>query len=264
MARNPFLVPPRSWRLIAAEGRGADVFRISPPEPHRVVWMRMRATGVIQGIIERGGAPTGYVTAAGGTTIYRGDAWGEKYRDNSFTPECSGNLVHRNVLEPDGVGQIARRTDPGREFLASRDIWFRPVNMLNGPDGNLYMADMYRQVINEGVVLPPALRKCFDLTEGSTMGRIYRIVRSDFRQPVIPNLGAATTTELVALLEHANAWHYTTAARLLYQRQDPAAVGPLVRMAAESESPLGRLHAIWALDGLGALSSDVILPRLDD
>ena len=264
VARNPFLTAPRSWRLIAAEGRGADVFRISPPEPHRVVWMRMRATGVIKGIIERGGAPAGYVTAAGGTTIYRGDAWPKEYRDNSFTPECSGNLLHRNVLEPDGVGQIARRTDPGREFLASRDIWFRPVNMLNGPDGNLYMADMYRQVINEAVVLPPALRKCFDLTEGSTMGRIYRIVPEDFRQPEIPDLGKATTGQLVALLEHANAWHYTTAARLLYQRQDPAAIGPLVEMASASSSPLGRLHAMWALDGQGALSPEVVLSRLDD
>ena len=264
VARNPFLTAPRSWRLIAAEGRGADVFRISPPEPHRVVWMRMRSTGVIKGIIERGGAPTGYITAAGGTTIYRGDAWPEKYRDNSFTPECSGNLLHRNVLEPNGVGQIARRTDPGREFLASRDIWFRPVNMLNGPDGNLYMADMYRQVINEAVVLPPALRKCFDLTEGSTMGRIYRIVPDGFRQPEIPDLGKATTEQLVALLEHANAWHYTTAARLLFQRQDAAAVHPLVKMASASSSPLGRLHAIWALDGLGALSPEVILSRLDD
>ena len=264
VARNPFLTAPRSWRLIAAEGRGADIFRISPPEPHRVVWMRMRATGVIEGIIERGGAPTGYVTAAGGTTIYRGDAWPKRYRDNSFTPECSGNLLHRNVLEPDGVGQIARRTDPGREFLASRDIWFRPVNMLNGPDGNLYMADMYRQVINEAVVLPPTLRKCFDLTEGSTMGRIYRIVPDDFRQPEIPDLGQAATPRLVALLEHANAWHYATAARLLFQRQDPRAVAPLVRMASASPSPLGRLHAMWALDGLGAVSPEAVLRWLDD
>ncbi len=264
VARNPFLAAPRSWRLIAAEGRGADIFRISPPEPHRVVWMRMRATGVIKGIIERGGAPTGYVTAAGGTTIYRGDAWPEKYRDNSFTPECSGNLIHRNVLEPNGVGRSARRADPEREFLASRDIWFRPVNMLNGPDGNLYMADMYRQVINEGVVLPPTLRKCFDLTQGSTMGRIYRIVPDDFRQPKIPDLGRATTPQLVALLEHPNAWHYTTAARLLFQRQDPAALDPLTKMSTASPSPLGRLHAIWNLDSLKGLSPQTVLRCLDD
>lgn len=264
IARNPFLTPPRSWRLIAAEGRGADVFRISPPEPHRVVWMRMRTTGVIQGIIERGGAPTGYITAAAGTTIYRGDAWPEKYRGNSFTAESSGNLLHRNILEPHGVGRIARRADPGREFLASRDIWFRPVNMRNGPDGNLYLADMYRQVINEGVVLPPALRKCFDLTEGSSRGRIYRIVPDGFRQPRIPDLGSATWPELVALLEHDNAWHYTTAARLLYQRQDPKAIEPLVRMASRSPSPLGRMHAMYVLHGLGALTPDVVLARLDD
>ncbi|MHC4402433.1 MAG: PVC-type heme-binding CxxCH protein [Planctomycetota bacterium] len=264
IARNRLLAAPRSWGLIAAEGRGADVFRISPPEPHRVIWMRMRATGVIHGIIERGGAPTGYITAAGGTTVYRGHAWPAEYLGNSFTPECSGNLVHRNVLEPDGVGQIARRADRGREFLASRDIWFRPVNMLNGPDGNLYLADMYRQVINEGVVLPPTLRKCFDLTEGCRRGRIYRVVPEGFRQPSIPRLDEAKTSDLVALLEHPNCWHYTTAARLLYERQDPAAVEPLVRLGKRSPSPLGRMHAMYALDGLRALSPEVILPRLAD
>jgi len=264
VARNPYLAAPGSSRLIAADGTLAPVFRISPPEPHRVVWMRMRATGVIKGIIEKGGAATGFITAAGGTTIYRGDAWPAEYRNNSFTPECSGNLVHRNALEPDGVGLIARRVDKNREFLASRDIWFRPVNMRNGPDGNLYIADMYRQVINEGVVLPPTLRKCFDLTEGSSRGRIYRVVPDGFEQPKIPDLGKAATIELVRLLEHPNAWHHVTAARLLYQRQDKAAIGPLEQLAAESPSPLGRLQAMYALDGLAALSAETILPRLDD
>jgi putative heme-binding domain-containing protein len=219
---------------------------------------------VIKGIIERGGAPTGYITAAGGTTIYRGDAWPERFRGNSFTPECSGNLVHRNILEPDGIGQIARRVDPEREFLASGDIWFRPVNMVNGPDGNLYVADMYRQVINEGVVLPPALRKCFDLTEGCDRGRIYRVVPDTFRQPEIPDLGKAGIGELVSLLDHPNCWHYTTAARLLYERQDPAAIDPLVKLATQSSSPASRMRALYALDGLAALSPDVILPRLAD
>ncbi len=254
VARNPYLAAPGSSRLIAAAGTLAPVFRISPPEPHRVVWMRMRTSGAIKGIVEKGGAATGYITAASGTTIYRGDAWPAKYRNNSFTPECSGNLVHRNLLEPNGVGLIARRVDEKREFLASRDIWFRPVNMRNGPDGNLYIADMYRQVINEGIVMPPALRKCFDLTEGSSRGRIYRVVPDGFKQPNIPDLGKASTTELVSLLEHPNAWHHETAARLLYQRQDQAAIGPLVKLAAQSPSPLGRLHAMYSLDGQCRLS----------
>ncbi len=264
VARNPYLAAPGSSRLIAAAGTLAPVFRISPPEPHRVVWMRMRTSGVIKGIIEKGGAATGFITAAGGTTIYRGDAWPANYRNNSFTPECSGNLVHRNVLEPDGVGLVARRVDKNREFLSSRDIWFRPVNMRNGPDGNLYIADMYRQVINEGVVLPPTLRKCFDLTEGCSRGRIYRVVPDGFTQPKIPDLSKATTTELVKLLEHPNAWHHVSAARLLYQRQDTATIGPLEQLAVESSSPLGRLHAMYALDSLAALSAEAILPRLDD
>src|SRR3970282_1489541 len=93
---------------------------------------------------------------------------------------------------------------------------------------------------------------------GADRGRIYRIVPDGFERPEPPRLGAASTAELVQLLEHAHGGHRDTAPRLLYQRQDPAAVAPLRLLAADSALPLGRVHALYALGGLGALDvSDV-------
>ncbi len=102
------------------------------------------------------------------------------------------------------------------------------------------------------------------MSNGVEKGRIWRIVPDGFKQPKIPKLGEATTAELVALLEHPNGWHRDTASRLLYQRQDKAAVAPLQKMAAESTVPLGRVHALYALDGLKALDAPTVLHALGD
>ena len=114
----------------------------------------------------------------------------------------------------------AKRADEGREFLASRDNWFRPVQFANAPDGCLYVIDMYRELIEGAAFLPPQILKHLDLGSGSRSRAIYRIVPEDFKRPKPPRLGKATTAELVALLEHPNGWHRDTASRLLYQRQD--------------------------------------------
>ena len=98
------------------------------------------------------------------------------------------------------------------------------MQFANGPDGCLYVIDMYRELIEGAAFLPPQILKHLDVSSGVDRGRIYRIVAEDFKQPKPPRLGKATTAELVALLEHPNGWHRDTAARLLYQRQDQAAV----------------------------------------
>jgi putative heme-binding domain-containing protein len=103
-----------------------------------------------------------------------------------------------------------------------------------------------------------------DLTSGRDRGRIYRIAPPDYRHRPTPDLSRATTAELVELLAHPNVWHRETASRLLYQRQDAAAAGPLGRLAAAGEHPLGRLHARYALAGLRALTADQARAALDD
>ncbi|HVV00853.1 MAG TPA: HEAT repeat domain-containing protein, partial [Verrucomicrobiae bacterium] len=218
------------------------------------------------GPIEGGGRASGYFTGATGGTIYRGDAFPNGFLDNYFVGDAGGNLVHRKILTPDGVSLKAARPagEQKIEFIASRDTWFRPVQFANAPDGTLYVIDMYREVIEHPWSLPDNLKKLLDLYSGSDRGRIYRITPDGFKRPPMPRLGSASAAELVAALESRNGWERDTASRLLYERQDKAAVPRLRRLLASSTFPLARLHALHALDGLGALNESVLLEALHD
>jgi putative membrane-bound dehydrogenase-like protein len=263
LARNTSVTAPAAAVNIAPEGKFTKLMRISPNEPWRVLRTRLRTQGVVPGSDE-GGQPSGFFTGATGVTVYRGDAWPEEYRGSVFVGEVANNLVYRAKLEPNGVGLTAKRADSEQEFLASTDNWFRPVQFANGPDGCLYVIDMYRELIEGAAFLPPQILKHMDVASGMDRGRIYRIVPEGFKRRPMPKLSQATTAELVALLEHPNAWHRDTASRLLYQRQDRAAIAPLKTLSAESKSPLGRVHALYALAGLGALDAAATLRALTD
>ena len=264
LARNPNASAPGSRVSIAADGPQAEVFRTSPIEPWRVVRTRLRVTGDATGPIEGGGRAGGYFTGATGTTIYRGDAWPPQYAGNSFTGDVGSNIVHRKLLEPDGVGLVAKRADEGQEFVSSTDNWFRPDQFANAPDGTLHIIDVYREVIEHPLSLPPQIKKYLDLTSGRDRGRIYRVVPDGFKQKPLPRLAGASTADLVAQLENPNGWHRDTASRLLYERQDRTAIGPLELLATSSKLPLARMHAMVALAGLRAIKPDVVLARLSD
>lgn len=264
IARNRYLSAPGARLSIASDGPQAEVYRISAVEPWRIVRTRLRMSGAVPGIVEGGGRAAGYFTSATGVTIYRGDAWPAEYQGNAFVGDVGSNIVHRKRLEEDGVRLIAHRADDECEFVASRDIWFRPAQFANGPDGNLYIADVYREVIEHPDSLPPVIKKHLDLTSGRDRGRIYRLAPATAQIAYQFDLANAATDELVGLLAHPNAWHRETAARLLYQRQDRAAIPALEALAAESDSALGRMHALYALDGLGALRAEVLSARLSD
>src|ERR1043166_3603197 len=265
-SRNPFYSMPPPWSSIAADGPAAEVFRISPDEPWRVLRTRWRVAGQVPGPIEGGGRASGYFTSATGLTIYRGDAFPAEDQGDAFIADCGSNLVHRKKLHPDGPGLVAQRAadEQTSEFLASKDLWFRPVQFANAPDGTLYMADMYREIIEHPWSLPQSIKKHLDLNSGNDRGRIYRIVPDGFKQPKLPRLGKASTSELVATLEHRNGWHRDPAARLLYERQDKSAVPGLQRLCKNSKSPLARMHALCALDGLAVLDSKLLLAALAD
>ncbi len=207
----------------------------------------------------------GQFTAACGVKIYRGDALGDAYRGTAFVCEPTGSLVHREVLSPHGATFTSRPATEGREFLASDDPWFRPVNLEVGPDGALYVVDMYRAVIEHPQFMPTELQQRPDLRQGDDRGRIYRITRADHPAQVQPpRLSAATTAELAAHLAHPNDWWRTTAARLLYERQDAAAQAPLEAVASRASAPAARAAALWALDSLGLLSGNAIAAALGD
>ncbi len=264
--RNPLFAMPDPLASIAVDGGAAEVYRISPEEPWRVIRTKWRVTGVSEGLIEGGGRSAGYFTGASGVTIYRGSAFPEDFRDNAFTGDVGGNLVHRKMIYQDGVALKAQRPADEQkfEFLASKDTWFRPVQFANAPDGTLYVIDMYRETIEHPWSLPEQMKKHLDLNSGNDRGRIYRILPESFSQPKLPRLGKASTQQLVATLENPNGWHRDTAARLLFQRQDKSAIAPLKKLASHSTSPLGRIHALHSLEGLSALSEEDVLAAMKD
>jgi putative membrane-bound dehydrogenase-like protein len=264
--RNPFYAMPGALAGIAVDGGAAEVYRISPEEPWRVIRTRWRIAGLVSGPVEGGGRSAGYFTGATGNTIYRGNAFPKEYLDNAFVGDAGGNLVHRKVLLPDDVGLKAQRPadEQNVEFVASKDTWFRPVQFANAPDGTLYVIDMYRETIEHPWSLPDNIKKFVDLNSGNDRGRIYRIVPDGFQQPKLPRLDRANVKELVSTLENPNGWHRDTASRLLFERQDKSAVPALVKLLEKSKSPLGRLHALYALDGLDSLKEEHVLAGLND
>ena len=264
--RNPFYAMPGALVDIAVDGPAAEVYRISPEEPWRVIRTKWRVSGVSPGLVEGGGRSAGYFTGATGLTMYRGSAFPPEFRDNGFIGDAGGNLVHRKIIYPDGPGVKAARPAEEQkvEFLASRDTWFRPVQFANAPDGALYVIDMYREIIEHPWSLPEQIKKHLDLNSGNDRGRIYRVVPNNYKQPETPRLGQAATIQLVSTLESPNGWHRDTAARLLYQRQDKSAVPLLLTLVGKSPWPLARMHSLYALDGLNVLDVKTILYALRD
>ncbi|KLU01927.1 electron transport protein [Rhodopirellula islandica] len=263
VGRNPLLQPASARISIAEDGPQAEVFRTSPVEPWRIVRTRLRVSGKARGPIEGGGRAAGYFTGATGVTIVRGDAWPNSFQGMAIIGDVGSNLIHRKQLHPDGLKWIGKRVDPNSELVTSTDIWFRPAQFANAPDGTLHIIDVCREVIEHPKSLPAEIKQHLDLTSGRDRGRLYRLVPDDYSHRPTPNLLAATDAELVEFLAHPNAWQRETAGRLLIERQSQA-TQPLRQLASESESPLGRLHALAVLDGLGQLNSATILPRLSD
>jgi len=260
LARNPYLPVPEAIHNIA--GGSVPIFRISPIERWRHVRSSRRIAHNERGA-NSAGASHHVVDAGAGVTVYRGDAYPEKYYGSVFIGDAQNNLVHRMVLAPSGVTFTSQRGEPHTEFVRSSDNWFRPVNFVHAPDGTLYVLDMSREIL-ESIHIPLDVLKFLDLKSGRDRGRIYRIAPPGFRPAKPPRLSQATTAELVRLLEHRGGWWRDTAHRLIFERQDPAAVPPLEQLARESESPQARLHALWSLEGLGALSPALLVRALAD
>lgn len=263
-ARNPAYPPPPSRGSIAVDGGADVVYRSSPVEPWRELRTKMRLANPALGKVERDGRPAGYFTGASGITAYRGDALPAVMRECLVVGDVGSNLVHRERLTPCGPFVEARRIDVKSEFVRSEDVWFRPVQFANAPDGALYVIDCYREVVEHPQSLPPEIKRQIDLTSGQDRGRIYRVVPGGFAGRPRADLGGATTADLVAALSHRNGWHRDTAARLLFERQDAGAVPALENLVREGPLPEGRMHALYALESLRGLTAATLLVALDD
>jgi putative membrane-bound dehydrogenase-like protein len=271
LARNPYLVVPSALNDCAEAGDQLPVWRTSPPEP----WREFRAKRWVQ---EGSHLPkselvgAGVVTSSSGITVYRGDAYPKEYRDFAFVADVAGNLFYRMKLVPDGVTFKAVQVDGTKNFCTSDDLWFRPVNFVNAPDGCLHVCDMYREVIEHPWSIPDDIHAAVDLLRGRDRGRIWRLTP---RRSVVPpsggsekapakagttirstpKLSTASTQDLVALLDHPNAWHRETAQRLLFERQDKTAVEPLRALVKSGKTEQGRMVALDSLESLGFFGS---------
>jgi putative membrane-bound dehydrogenase-like protein len=242
LARNPFFPAPPE--LLDAAGQATAIYRFPAGRP---------ASGPA-----RGGAPPGegrpasanslaaaWLTDTRGCVVCRGSTFPSNYLGNVFIAAPEAHLIHRFVLRENGLETMAERPDDerGTEFLVSKDESFRPTQIVNGPEGALYIADFQT---------------------GHESGRVYRIVPDSFKRVAAPRLDQLSTYDLAALLARADGWQADTAARLLYERQDPAAAGLLENMLSHSKLPLARLRALHGLDRLGALGAAQVLSALKD
>ncbi len=241
LRRNPDLPLRSAMQHIPDHGDAAKVF---PANPNPRVEM----------LTEHG-----EMTSACGLTVYLGDLFPPALHRSVFVAEPVHNLVHRDVLRDAGVSFTTSRASEGREFLASTDGWFRPVNFTVGPDGALYVVDYYRKSIEHPEWTSTEAARSPDLQLGKGRGRIYRVTPASRKAPApVSRLSAASDEELVRHLSHPNAWWRRTAQRLLVDRRNPAAIPLLARLVREGPSALGRLHALWTLEGLGRLEAALL------
>jgi len=212
----------------------------------------------------------GRFTGASGGTIYAGDTYPKSFYGSHFIGDVAGSLVHRDIIELSNEGPFfaAKRSaeEQKREFIAATDTWFRPCNFTLGYDGNLYMIDMYRQHIETPVSIPDSLKMDMDFDRGNDFGRIYRIVynKATPKKVLPPHMTKQFTQELIPYLGHANRWWRLTAQRVIIQRKDKGAVPALTKLFNNDKNPITRLHALYTLEGLDALSAELVTKALTD
>jgi len=238
-ARNPFFAS--APEAVDSAQSAAPIYRLVAPNSGPAV-----PSGATRQATAVSAIPyPAWFTRARGCAVYRGNAFPTNFIGNAFVADAEAHCIHRMWLRENGLEVVAERP-PGEqntEFLQSTDTSFHPVQIVNGPDGVLYIADF---------------------RDGGESGRILRIVPDNFKQPKPPQLGKAKTYDLAATLAHADGWHRDTAARLLCEKRDPAAIGLLTNMVNNARIPVARLHALATLDAAGGLNEAVVLKGLRD
>ena len=206
-------------------------------------------------------------TSACSAIVVRSKSLGDEFEGNALVCEPVHNLVHRALLVERGVTYRADRaaTEQKSEFLRSSDPWFRPVRVAIGPDGMIWVVDMYRAVIEHPEWIPQAWQQQIDLRAGSDEGRIYRVVPTDASRPdALAKYFRAIRQELIALLASGNGTLRDMVQQELLQRGDKSIADELRNVAASGSSPQARVHALWTLNGLEQLHDAQLLAALGD
>lgn len=248
--RNPKLLVSRSTQSLPDHGNAAEVFPITKNPDRQLL------------------TDVGVMTSACAITAYSGAAFPGDFNTNTtFVAEPVSNIVHVDKLKPEGASFIASRVRSEKEFLASTDMWFRPVNMYIGPDGALYVVDYYREIIEHPEWLADDVINSGKLYNGHDMGRIYRISATEAKPAMWTTdlaFGKATDEALVEKLADPNIWWRRNAQRMLVDRNKASVIPALVEMAGNERSSTGRLHALWTLEGMDQLRSEQIEEALRD
>lgn len=208
--------------------------------------------------------------AACGPLVYRGAAFPAEYRGDAFVCEPAGNLVKRlRFEEKPPFRRDAKSAWPDRDFLTSTDERFRPVNLSDGPDGALYVVDMYRGILQHRQFMTTFLRRqvlARGLDQATDRGRIWRVVHTSMSRAKPPKLSTLESQDLVKLFDSPNGWLRDTAQRLFVEGAwDETRVVPLVReVALHSKSKLARIHALWTLSGMKRIDAETCQHALED
>ncbi len=218
----------------------------------------------------------GHFTSACGICKYTGGLFEGKYSTASFVCEPVSNLVHADILTVNGATFSAGRAEVEKEFLASTDSWFRPVNLTVGPEGGLYVVDFYRKLVehpdwigladSSGFYTHAGQLKESDFLEGNDRGRIYRVVPKSYKagNQKKNRLSEANTQTLVRYLNDQNSWWRINAQRLLIDQKDPAAIPLIKDYLLKNGGELGKIHALWTLEGLQSLDDSMLGKAMND
>ena len=210
--------------------------------------------------------PPGRPTSACGLEIYRDELMGEEFAGNSFVCEPVNQLVHRLVISPRGTTFSGRRApeEQTSEFLTSTDRWFRPVQIRTGPDGALWIVDMYRYVIEHPRWIPTATLQTLDRFAGQDRGRIYRIFAKRHPPRQVKPWHKSRGRDLVTLLTSPNGTLRDLAQQTIVWQQDESCSDALRNLAKEGVRPASRLQALCTLDGLNKVTKSILIHTLSD
>jgi mono/diheme cytochrome c family protein/glucose/arabinose dehydrogenase len=211
-----------------------------------------------------------HFTGCNGQSIFRGDKLPGDLKGDYILCEPVGRLIRRaKVINTEGKITMVNAYNK-EEFIASADMNFRPVNSATGPDGCLYIVDMYHGIIQESAWTNPGsyLRKQIlakGLDKNIGRGRIYRVVYDGIKPSrVRPNMLNEPTSKLLQYLSHPNGWWRDNAQKIIVLRSDQSVVPALKQMAATSTMQLARIHALWTINGLKAMDNATIRAALKD
>ncbi|MAT14005.1 MAG: hypothetical protein CMJ46_01900 [Planctomyces sp.] len=211
------------------------------------------------------------VTSACGEGIFRDVTLGPEVAHSAFVCEPVHNLVLQTVLEDNGATFKGLRpaNETKTEFLASTDVWARPVRITTGPDGALWFADMYRHVIEHPQWIPDDWQKMLNVRAGEDKGRIYRVYRKGSRpQGPLPNLDMLDSVELAEHLRSTNGVVRDLAHQLLVNREDSRDNADLLRslkqLALHAPLPVSRVQALCTLAGIRESDPEILAEALED